>query len=67
MGDPIFDNFAKTQVQFLGGGGPVRQDELTHRALVALAGRDQFAGNSADAFAGRNARVADSRFAARTR
>jgi len=36
MGDPIFDNFAKTQVQFLGGGGPVGQDELTHRALVAL-------------------------------
>jgi len=21
MGDPVFDNFAKTQVQFLGGGG----------------------------------------------
>ena len=36
MGDPIFDNFAKTQVQFLGGGGPVSQDEMTHRALVAL-------------------------------
>jgi pimeloyl-ACP methyl ester carboxylesterase len=36
MGDPIFDNFAKTQVQFLAGGGPVGQDELTHRALVAL-------------------------------
>ena len=36
MGDPIFDNFAKTQVQFLGGGGPVGQDEMTHRALVAL-------------------------------
>jgi pimeloyl-ACP methyl ester carboxylesterase len=35
-GDPIFDNFAKTQVQFLGGGGPLSQDELTHRALVAL-------------------------------
>ena len=35
MGDPIFDNFAKTQVQFL-AGGPVSQDELTHRALVAL-------------------------------
>ncbi len=36
MGDPIFDNFAKTQVQFLGGGGPVGQDEMTHGALVAL-------------------------------
>lgn len=36
MGDPIFDNFAKTQVQFLAGGGPVGQDEMTHRALVAL-------------------------------
>jgi pimeloyl-ACP methyl ester carboxylesterase len=35
MGDPIFDNFTKTQVQFL-GAGPVSQDELTHRALVAL-------------------------------
>ncbi len=35
MGDPIFDNFAKTQVQFL-AAGPVSQDELTHRALVAL-------------------------------
>src|ERR1700724_1943596 len=36
MGDPIFDDFAKTQVQFLGGGGPVGQDEMTHRALGAL-------------------------------
>ncbi len=36
MGDPVFDTFAKTQVQFLGGGVPVSQDELTHRALVAL-------------------------------
>jgi pimeloyl-ACP methyl ester carboxylesterase len=36
MGDASFDNFAKTQVQFLAGGGPVGQDELTHRALVAL-------------------------------
>jgi pimeloyl-ACP methyl ester carboxylesterase len=35
-GDPIFDNFAKTQVQFLAGGGSVGQDEMTHRALVAL-------------------------------
>jgi len=26
MGDPIFDAFAKTQVQFLGGGGPLSQD-----------------------------------------
>ena len=38
MGDPVFDNFAKTQVQFLqfGVAGTVGQDELTHRALVAL-------------------------------
>ena len=64
MGDPIFDNFAKTQVQFLAGGGPVGQDELTHRALVALAGCDQFAGDSADALAGWNAWMADRRFAA---
>lgn len=36
MGDPIFDAFAKTQVQFLGGGGPKSQDDLTSEALVAL-------------------------------
>jgi hypothetical protein len=33
MGDKIFDGFAKTQVQFLGGG---RQDVLTRDANVAL-------------------------------
>jgi pimeloyl-ACP methyl ester carboxylesterase len=33
MGDEIFDSFAKTQVQFLGGG---RQDVLTRDANVAL-------------------------------
>ncbi len=33
LGDAIFDNFAKTQVQFLGGG---RQDTLTRDANVAL-------------------------------
>jgi pimeloyl-ACP methyl ester carboxylesterase len=33
IGDTIFDNFAKTQVQFLGGG---RQDVLTRDANVAL-------------------------------
>ncbi len=36
MGDPIFDAFAKTQVQFLGGGGPKSQDDLTADAMVAL-------------------------------
>ena len=36
MGDPIFDEFAKTQVQFLGGGGPASQDELSRDAFVAL-------------------------------
>jgi pimeloyl-ACP methyl ester carboxylesterase len=39
MGDAIFDNFAKTQVQFLqflAGAGQAGQDELTHRALVSL-------------------------------
>jgi len=36
MGDPVFDNFAKTQVQFLGGGGPASQDELSRDAFVAL-------------------------------
>ena len=33
MGDKIFDDFAKTQVQFMGGG---RQDILTRDANVAL-------------------------------
>jgi pimeloyl-ACP methyl ester carboxylesterase len=36
MGDPVFDAFAKTQVQFLGGGGPASQDELSRDAFVAL-------------------------------
>ena len=36
MGNPIFDDFAKTQVQFLGGGGPASQDELSRDAFVAL-------------------------------
>jgi pimeloyl-ACP methyl ester carboxylesterase len=36
MGDSIFDDFAKTQVQFLGGGGPASQDELSRDAFVAL-------------------------------
>ncbi len=36
MGDPIFDEFAKTQVQFLGGGGPATQDELSRDAFIAL-------------------------------
>ena len=36
MGDPVFDEFAKTQVQFLGGGGPASQDELSRDAFVAL-------------------------------
>ncbi|HTR38058.1 MAG TPA: alpha/beta fold hydrolase [Bryobacteraceae bacterium] len=36
MGDPIFDDFAKTQVQFLSGGGPLSQDELSRDAFVAL-------------------------------
>ena len=36
MGDPAFDAFAKTQVQFLGGGGPASQDELSRDAFVAL-------------------------------
>jgi pimeloyl-ACP methyl ester carboxylesterase len=36
MGDPVFDAFAKTQVQFLTGGGPVSQDELSRDAFVAL-------------------------------
>jgi pimeloyl-ACP methyl ester carboxylesterase len=33
MGDPVFDNFNKTQVQFLGGGG---QDKLVLDAGTAL-------------------------------
>src|SRR5581483_8619616 len=33
MGDPVFDDFAKTQVQFLAGGN---QDVLTTKAIVAL-------------------------------
>jgi pimeloyl-ACP methyl ester carboxylesterase len=36
MGDPIFDEFAKTQVQFLAGGGPASQDELSRDAFIAL-------------------------------
>jgi pimeloyl-ACP methyl ester carboxylesterase len=36
QGDAIFDAFAKTQVQFLTGGGPASQDELTRDAMVAL-------------------------------
>ncbi|MDP8991309.1 MAG: alpha/beta fold hydrolase, partial [Acidobacteriota bacterium] len=36
MGDPIFDAFAKTQVQFLAGGGPKSQEDLTAEALIAL-------------------------------
>ena len=36
MGDPIFDEFAKTQVQFLGGGGPASQDQLSRDAFIAL-------------------------------
>jgi len=36
MGDPIFDDFAKTQFQFLGGGGPASQDELSRDAFVTL-------------------------------
>jgi pimeloyl-ACP methyl ester carboxylesterase len=36
MGDPVFDEFAKTQVQFLGGGGPASQDELSRDAFIAL-------------------------------
>jgi pimeloyl-ACP methyl ester carboxylesterase len=35
-GDPIFDEFAKTQVQFLGGGGPASQDDLSRDAFIAL-------------------------------
>ena len=35
-GDPIFDAFAKTQVQFLQGGGPATQDQLSRDAFVAL-------------------------------
>ena len=35
-GDPIFDAFAKTQVQFLSGGGPATQDELTRDSMIAL-------------------------------
>jgi pimeloyl-ACP methyl ester carboxylesterase len=36
MGDPVFDEFAKGQVQFLGAGGPASQDELSRDAFVAL-------------------------------
>ncbi|MDP9114781.1 MAG: alpha/beta fold hydrolase, partial [Acidobacteriota bacterium] len=36
MGDPVFDAFAKTQVQFLAGGGPKSQDDLTATAIIAL-------------------------------
>src|SRR5580704_14510768 len=36
MGDPVFDNFAKTQVQFLAGA---KQDELSLDAHVALLDR----------------------------
>ncbi|MEQ1885378.1 MAG: alpha/beta fold hydrolase [Bryobacteraceae bacterium] len=36
MGDPIFDDFARGQVQFLGGGGPASQDELSRDAFIAL-------------------------------
>ena len=36
MGDPVFDAFAKTQVQYLGRRGQVSQDDLSHEALVAL-------------------------------
>jgi pimeloyl-ACP methyl ester carboxylesterase len=36
MGDPIFDAFAKTQVQFVQGGGPASQDELSRDAFIAL-------------------------------
>jgi pimeloyl-ACP methyl ester carboxylesterase len=36
MGDPVFDEFAKTQLQFLGGGGPASQDELSRDAFIAL-------------------------------
>ena len=36
MGDPVFDEFAKTQVQFLQGGGPASQDQLSRDAFIAL-------------------------------
>ncbi|HEX3447041.1 MAG TPA: alpha/beta fold hydrolase, partial [Isosphaeraceae bacterium] len=36
MGDLAFDEFAKTQVQFLAGGGPASQDELSRDAFIAL-------------------------------
>ncbi len=39
MGDPIFDDFAKTQVQFLGGGGPASQDELSRDAITRSRGK----------------------------
>jgi pimeloyl-ACP methyl ester carboxylesterase len=35
-GDPVFDAFAKTQVQFVSGGGSATQDELTRDAVVSL-------------------------------
>jgi pimeloyl-ACP methyl ester carboxylesterase len=36
MGDKIFDDFVKTQVQFMGGGGAETQDEMVRDANVAL-------------------------------
>ena len=36
IGDPIFDQFLKTQVQFLGGGGPETQEEMVRDANIAL-------------------------------
>lgn len=36
MGDPIFDQFVKTQVQFMGGGGAETQDAMVRDANVAL-------------------------------
>jgi len=36
IGDPVFDAFAKTQVQFLAGGGTASQEDLNRDAFVAL-------------------------------
>jgi pimeloyl-ACP methyl ester carboxylesterase len=38
VGDPIFDAFARTQVQYVSRGGPFSQDDLSHDALASLLG-----------------------------
>ena len=61
IGDKIFDDFAKTQVQFLAGD---RAGDADARCQRRAARHDQHAGHPADAFAGRRVWLAGRRRAA---